>query len=153
MRTLVTGIDARGRSRVVSDSDIATSAVPGIPGVLNALLYRTTESPPSARPPALASNVDVQLLPGILRLMVVDHEPHGLRHESTTPAKMHNMDALDIAYVVQGQADLILENGSSVVGPGDCVVMPGVDHAWEAGPLGVRFLVFSVGTPPLERTS
>jgi mannose-6-phosphate isomerase-like protein (cupin superfamily) len=150
MRTLITGIDAQGRSCVVSDIDMATAAVPGIPGVRNAVHYRTTESPPSARLPALADNVDVQLPPGILRLMVVDHAPHGPNDDPTTATKMHNTDALDIVYVVEGQAELALEDGSHAVGPGDCVVTPGVDHAWQAGPDGVRFLVFSIGTPRLQ---
>ena len=151
MRMLITGIDAHGRSCVVSDNDVATSAVPGIPGVLNAVLYRTTESPPPARPPALADNVQVQLPPGILRVMVIDHVSHESSDGPTTATTMHNTDALDVVYVVKGQADLVLEDSTYAVGPGDCVVTPGVDHAWQAGPDGVRFLVFSLGTPPLEQ--
>ncbi len=90
----------------------------------------------------------MQLPAGLLRLMVVEHvrdEPHvGL----TTATKMHNTDALDIVYVIEGQADLVLEDGPHAVGPGECVITPGTDHAWQAGPAGVRFLVFSLGTPP-----
>jgi hypothetical protein len=149
MRTLITGIDTLGRSCMVSDTDVTTAEVPGIPGVLNALLYRTTESPPAPRPPALAPNVDVQLSPGLLRVMVVDHLPSESANGPTTATKMHNTDALDIVYVVEGYADLFLEDGSYVVGEGECVVTPGVDHAWQAGPNGVRFLVFSIGTTPL----
>jgi quercetin dioxygenase-like cupin family protein len=132
---------------------MTTSAVPGIPGVLNAVLYLTTQSPPPVRPPALADNVNVQLAPGILRLMVVEHAPHVSSDDTTTATKMHNTDALDVVYVVEGQADLVLEDGTYAVDPGDCVVTPGVDHAWQAGPNGVCFLVFSIGTPPLERTT
>jgi quercetin dioxygenase-like cupin family protein len=150
MRTLVTGIDAQGRSCVVSHTDVTTAAVPGIPGVLNAVLYRTTESPPAARPRALAHNVDVQLPPGFLRVMVIDHLPNESTNGPTTATTMHNTDALDIVYVVEGHADLLLEDGSYVVGPGECVVTPGVDHAWQAGPSGVRFLVFSIGTAPFQ---
>jgi hypothetical protein len=32
--------------------------------------------------------------------------------------------------------------------PGDFVVMPGVDHAYAAGPEGCRLLVVEIGTPP-----
>ena len=152
MRTLITGIDAEGRSCVVSDGDRATSAVPGIPGVLNAVLYRTTESPPPARPLALAENVDVQLPAGLLRLMVVEHAAHEPNDGLTTATKMHNTDALDIVYVIEGRADLVLEDGPHAVGPGECVITPGTDHAWQAGPAGVRFLVFSLGTPPPAET-
>jgi len=149
VRTLITGIDAKGRSCVTSDGDVATSAVPGIPGVLNAVLYRTTQSPPPPRPPALAENVDVQLPAGLLRVMIVDHAGHEPNDAPTTPSKMHNTDALDIVYVIEGQAVLVLEDGQHAVGPGECVITPGTDHAWEAGPAGVRFLVLSIGTPPL----
>ncbi len=149
MRTLISGIDAEGRSSVVSDGERETSAVPGIPGVLNADLYQTTESPPPTRPPGLAENVDVQLPAGLLRLMGVDHEAHEPNEGLTTATKMHNTDALDIVYVIEGHADLVLEDGPHAVGPGECVITPGTDHAWQAGPAGVRFLVFSLGTLPL----
>ncbi len=152
MRTLISGVDDEGRSCVVSDGDRTTSGVPGIPGVLNAVLYQTTESPPPARPPALADNVDVQLPAGLLRLMVVDHAPHEPDSVPTTSTKMHNTDALDIVYVVEGRANLVLEDGQHAVGPGECVITPGTDHAWEAGPEGVRFLVFSLGIPPPAET-
>ena len=152
MRTLITGIDAEGRSCVVSDGEVATSAVPGIPGVLNAVVYQTTESPPPARSPALAENVDVQLPAGLLRLMVVDHEAHEPSHGLTTATKLHNTDALDIVYVIEGDADLVLEDGTHALGRGECVITPGTDHAWRSGPEGVRFLVFSLGTPPPAET-
>jgi quercetin dioxygenase-like cupin family protein len=97
----------------------------------------------------LAENVDVQLPAGFLRLMIVDHvtkEPSGA---PSTASKMHNTDALDIVYVVDGYAELILEVGTYTVRAGECVITPGVDHAWEPGPSGARFLVWSLGTEPL----
>ncbi len=148
MRALIIGTDEQGRSCVVSDSEVATAEVPGIPGVLNAVLYRTTESPPPARVPALAENVDVQLPAGLLRVMVVDHAARQPNDRLNTATTMHNTDALDIVYVVAGLADLVLGDGTHTVGPDQCVIMPGNDHAWKAGPAGVRFLVFSLGTPP-----
>lgn len=149
MRTLITGIDDEGRSCVASDSDVIASAVPGIEGVLSALLYRTTESPPPTRPPALAANVDVQLPPGILRVMVVEHRPGEELTAEAPAATMHNTDALDIMYVLSGEALFLLEDGAHAVAAGDCVITTGVDHAWQVGPGGLRSLVISVGTPRL----
>jgi quercetin dioxygenase-like cupin family protein len=77
--------------------------------------------------------------------MVVEHAPHALEDSPTTATRMHNTDALDVVYVIEGRADLVLEDGTYSVEPGVCVITPGVDHAWQAGPEGVRFLVFSLG--------
>ena len=48
-----------------------------IPGFTMDLLYATSESPPPSRPPGLADLVDVNLPPGHIRWMVIDHAPPG----------------------------------------------------------------------------
>ncbi len=96
----------------------------------------------------MAENVDVQLPAGHLRVMVVDHAARQPNDRLNTAMTMHNTDALDIVYVVDGHPDLVLGAGTHTLGPGESVIMPGTDHAWKAGPAGVRFLVFSLGTPP-----
>jgi mannose-6-phosphate isomerase-like protein (cupin superfamily) len=145
MRTLITGVDEHGRSCLVHDADIPTAPVAGMAGILNAVLYRTTESPPPSRPPGQGAHVDVQIPPGLVRVMVVDHHHDG----PATAAAMHSTDTLEFLFVVEGSADFVLDDGAHPVSAGDCIVMTGVDHAWRAGREGSRSFVVSIGTPPL----
>jgi mannose-6-phosphate isomerase-like protein (cupin superfamily) len=132
---------------VVDDTDMVTAPVEGIPALTMASLYATNQSPPPARPPALADTVEVKLAPGLVRWMVIHHEPHATHH-ATVATTMHHSDTLDFVYVQEGSAELILQDGLHDVGAGDCVVMTGVDHAWKAGAGGCRLMVVSIGTPP-----
>jgi mannose-6-phosphate isomerase-like protein (cupin superfamily) len=148
LRYLITGIDTDGRSCVVEDAKVTLAPVEGITGITLATLYRTSQSPPPARPPALAGTIDVQLAPGLVRCFVIEHEPHATHNADRATAHMHHTDTLDFAFVQEGSAHYLLQDGAHAVSAGDCVVTPGVDHAWRAGSGGCRLLVFSIGTPP-----
>jgi quercetin dioxygenase-like cupin family protein len=148
MRYMITGIDAGGRSCVVDQSEVAPAPVEGISGIALATLYRTSQSPPPTRPPALADGVDVRLAPGLVRCFVIEHEPHVTDNADKVTADMHHTDTLDFAFVQEGSAQYLLQDGAHEVVAGDCIVTPGVDHAWRAGPDGCRLVVFSIGTPP-----
>ena len=113
--------------------------------ILESALYVTDQSPPPSRPPALEHTVDVQLAPGLVRWMIIEHEPHG---ETTGATTMHHTDTLDFVFVQEGSAEFVLQDGAHAVTAGDHLVTTGVDHAWRAGPDGCRLLVVSIGTPP-----
>jgi mannose-6-phosphate isomerase-like protein (cupin superfamily) len=151
MRCLLTGMDTEGRSCVVEESEVAPAPVEGISGISLATLYRTSQSPPPARPPALAAGIDVQLAPGLVRCFVIEHESNATHNADKVTAEMHHSDTLDFAFVQQGSAQYLLQDGVHEVRAGDCIVTPGVDHAWRAGPGGCRLVVFSIGTPPPDR--
>jgi hypothetical protein len=148
MRKLITGIDGEGRSCVVEESEVVPAPVEGIPGFAMQSLYRTQQCPPPARPPALAEFVDVQLAPGLLRWAVIDHAPYGAHLEGSTTASLHHTDTVNFVIVQSGTVELLLQAGNRTLEPGDCVVMPGIDHAYRAGPEGCRLVALSVGTPP-----
>jgi len=147
MRKLITGVDAEGRSCVVEDADVAVVPAAGH-GVNIARIYATTENPLPPRPAGTGETIDVRLAPGLLRWNVVDHEPHEIHDGPVTATTMHNKDTLDLVFVQGGTAKLVLHDGVHDVGPGDFVVMPGIDHAWNAGPDGCRLVVVTVGTRP-----
>jgi hypothetical protein len=150
MRKLITGVDADGRSCLLEASEIETAAPPGVNGVLGvkvARIFATDQSPPPARPAARGERIEVNLAPGLLRWNVVDHLPHAGPSVATT---MHHKDTIDLVLVQEGNAELVLDDGRHPVGPGDCIVMPGNDHALEPGPDGCRVLAFVIGTPPRE---
>ena len=148
MRKLLTGTDAEGRSCVISEEEIVGAPIDGISGLNVARLFLTDQSPPPVRPPALAETVDVRLAPGLVRWMVVEHEPYGTQTTSPATTEMHNTDTLDLVLVQQGTTVLVLQDGIHDLAAGDCVAMTGTDHAWRAGPDGCRLIVVSIGTPP-----
>lgn len=148
MRKLTAGVDAEGRSCLLSAEEVEPGPVAGMATVAVANLFATAQSLPPAWPPARGASVDVQLAPGMLRWMMVEHRPHEEGEDTGIPGTMHHSDTVDLIYVVEGGADLWLEDGPHPIGPGDCVVEPGVDHAMAPGPNGCRLLVVSVGTPP-----
>ena len=67
---------------------------------------------------------------------------------------MHHTDTIDYDIVLAGSVELILDDGAHLLGPGDCVVITGVDHAWRAGPDGVILSVALIGsTRPVPDTA
>ncbi|MGY4712836.1 cupin domain-containing protein [Mycolicibacterium sp. CBM1] len=139
MRLLITGVDADGKSCVVSNDYVDINQV--APGFAMAIPYATTSSPPPPRPPATAELIDQFIEPGHVRWMVVDYGPN-------TQTPMHHTDTLDLQTVLSGTVDLILGDGVHPLREGDMVVMTGTDHAWKAGPEGCRVNAVLIGTPP-----
>ena len=43
---------------------------------------------------------------------------------------MHQSETLDIVFVISGALELIVENGSTVMHAGDCVIQQGTKHGW-----------------------
>ncbi|MGP4054026.1 cupin domain-containing protein [Mycobacterium sp. 4D054] len=139
MRTLITGVDAEGRSCVVSDGELTLDRL--APGFAMGVPYETTATPPPARPEGTAPLIDQGIAPGLIRWMVVDLGP-----DSETP--MHHTDTIDLETVLSGTVELVLDDGAHRLEQGDLVVLAGVDHAWRAGPQGCRLSAVLIGTPP-----
>ncbi len=139
MRTVITGVDADGRSCVVSQDGLSLDQL--APGFAMGIPYATTTSPPPGRPTGTAPLIDQGIAPGHVRWMVVELGP-----DSETP--MHHTDTLDLQTVLSGSVDLLLDDGAHRLGQGDLVVLTGVDHAWRAGADGCRLSAVLVGTPP-----
>lgn len=147
MRNLITGLDAEGRSCIAEETEIVPEPVGDYSNLKMASLFRIEQSPPPARPPALAETVDVQLPPGHVRWMIVEHAPNTSHDADTAAASMHHTDTVDFVFVQQGSAEFLLQDGAHKVSAGDHIVTTGVDHAWRAGPDGARLLVVSIGAP------
>lgn len=148
MRRLLTGIDGEGRSCLIEASEVVPAVVGGGHGVAVARLFATEQSPPPPAPPAQGEWVDVRMQPGLVRWQVVDHPPHDEAAEDGARATvMHHTDAIDLVLVMEGSAQLVLDDGVHVLGPGDFVVMPGNDHAIKAGPEGCRMTALKIGLP------
>jgi quercetin dioxygenase-like cupin family protein len=83
--------------------------------------------------------VDMGLPPGIVRWLA-------LEWEAGTTVPFHHTDSVDYAFVFEGSVELMLDDGPHQLGPGDFVVLNGVDHAWKAGPDGCRMSSVTIGT-------
>jgi quercetin dioxygenase-like cupin family protein len=140
MRRLVTGVDAAGRSCVVSETPLTLEPASGT--YLSVVVYTTESVPPPPRPRGHAGFYDLGVAPGVGRWLMVEHKPNVV-----TP--MHHTDTVDFDMILAGTVDLELDDGAHPLQAGDCVVITGVDHAWRAGPAGCRLSVTSLGTPPL----
>jgi hypothetical protein len=147
VRKVTLGVDDQGRSCVVEVVDVTPAPVQGAHGVNVARVHATTESPPPPRLPALGDFVDTSLQPGLLRWLVVEHPPPDPAQGPTTSTTIHHSDALDLVFVHEGSGELMLQDGPHPVAAGDCIVMPGVDHAMRTGPDGIRLVVVTIGTP------
>jgi quercetin dioxygenase-like cupin family protein len=138
---LVTGVDAAGRSCVISEH-VGLDPTPD--GLFHfGVVHRTQSSPPPARPEGRADHMDVQVPLGIVQWIVVDYEPGAVQEN-------HHTDTIDCNHVLRGSVDLVLDDGVHHLEAGDGVVVNGVDHAWAAGPDGCRLSVMFLGTPPRD---
>lgn len=138
MRQLVTGVDERGRSRVVEEQEHSAAS----DHIGASTVYQTASNPAPPRPPGHGEHLDLGAAVGIARMLVVQFPP-GSR------SQMHHTDTVDFDTVIDGSLDLVLDDGRHHLEPGDVVVMTGVDHAWEAGPAGATMSVVALGTPTL----
>ena len=95
MRTLITGVDTQRRSCLVHEADIAVALRAGDRGDPQRCPVPDDGESTAGPPAGHGAHVDVQLPPGIVRVMVVEHLPHE-RPSATTATTMHSTDALDI---------------------------------------------------------
>ena len=147
MRKYITGTTPEGRSCIVDEGDVTLAPIPGLDGLAVGSLYKTDTSPPP-RPLQQGHFLDIQFAPGALRWQVVEHAPHEQHAAPTTASRMHHTDTIDFVFVLEGGTRLLLDEDQRDLGPGDCVVIAGVDHGFEAGADGCRMMSFGAGTPP-----
>jgi hypothetical protein len=137
MRRFVTGVDEQGRSCVVEFEEFDTTD----PAPAAQHVFRTPSDPPPPRPQGSGAFRDLGVPPGIVQVYCVRMPPDA---EHAT----HHTDTIDVDTIVEGSAHIVLGDGAHALEPGDCVVVNGVDHAWQAGPHGVTFTAVVFGTQP-----
>ena len=143
MRILTLGIDEQGRSCLAGEREIET--IPVMAGVAVGNLFSTTECPPPGPPPGQGVYDDMGMAPGTVSWMVVDLEPYSEEGEPSLATEMHYNNTIELFCVLEGSVHTVLGNGALDLTVGDCVAMPGVDHATRAGPDGARVLSISIG--------
>jgi mannose-6-phosphate isomerase-like protein (cupin superfamily) len=119
----VTGLDAEGRSCVL---DRQAAAIGGETFMALRLQEPVLRMPEGRGDAAL---LDSATPPGGAVYNIYVWRP-GER----TP--MHRTITTDFDVVLQGTIDMVLDTETVRLGTGDCAVLPGVAHAWSAGPEG-----------------
>jgi quercetin dioxygenase-like cupin family protein len=142
MRVLITGVDEQGRSCVVDETTPSVESFEA-GGITVSPAAATESCPPPARPPGRGNFLQVTVTPGKARWSFIEFPP-----DCTTA--LHHTDSLDFDVVIDGRVDLILDDGPHRLGPGDGVVVKGVDHGWQTHEDRCRMSVVVIGTPPLE---
>ena len=143
-RRVVTGLDDKGRSSIVSDglaeSRLATEAF------TRSVIWQATSVPT----PAMAENAlgdEAVVAPPARGYSYVitsfppdsewDYEAGyakaladaGVADEGGTPG-MHQTDTIDIVTVISGEVWAVVETGETLMKPGDTLVQRGTRHAW-----------------------
>jgi mannose-6-phosphate isomerase-like protein (cupin superfamily) len=75
--------------------------------------------------------------PAAGHLLPIATPPHGLlwlemKFEAHYETEFHRTDSIDFHYVIAGEVELILEDGSVTLRAGDTVMLPGVVHRWRS---------------------
>ena len=154
IRRIVTGNDAKGRSRIVEDAAATTMrTVPERPGYRAVNVWRTTETP--ARIGAEDSVARHQgILPpkngSILRIIDFPPEPQDERqlrqmldatfggiykdalHDKRPNVHpgMHTTQTVDYAIVLEGEIYAVMDEGETLMKAGDVLIQRGTNHAW-----------------------
>ena len=139
--------EVEGRSRVLSDAEVASQYF------LDEIWVTTPDDPmghdagaPVLEPPIGHSLFRVCYLPPdaeMRAMMAQSGSEGGLDAEG-----WHRTQTVDYVYVLDGPVELVLDEGSVIVEPGDCVVQRGTNHAWRNhGDKPIRLIAVLTGAP------
>ena len=149
-RRVVTGINSQGESTILLDGPVPKHATDHFPGGTSHYLWRSPPGPPDLKDesdPLDSISVEHEWYPppGYVAAAIITFEP-GFEYP------MHRSDTLDHVFVISGKMELVLEDGSTVVGPGECVIQRGTAHSWHVvGDEPCTFCGVVVGTAPNPR--
>jgi mannose-6-phosphate isomerase-like protein (cupin superfamily) len=147
IRRVVTGVNADGKAVVIQDGLAPkTNSRPAI-SVEGAVIWITDETPADLskyNDPTLRDEIGVAPAAGGSLIRVVDFLPptgeidnevflkemglskeHGGAH-----AFMHRTKSIDYAIILQGEIDMLLDEGEVHLKAGDILVQRGTTHAW-----------------------
>jgi mannose-6-phosphate isomerase-like protein (cupin superfamily) len=136
---LVTGVDESGRSSVIRRAEFE----PPKDARASETVFEVAVNPPPVRPPAASQTELLELgVPlGTLQWRLIQWKP------DWEHPKMHHTDTMDFHTVITGTIEIILDDGPHQLGPGDGVVVAGINHAWKVGPAGCTTTSYILGTP------
>ena len=142
VRRVVTGRNAAGRSVVESDGDPPGAVAVGDTGLTELWSLPAGPLHPESGADRAPGDDDLEPPPGAITWRVVRLAPTGgpahppqdrmqrdPRFDAERPG-VHRTDTLDWITILAGEVELILDDETLQLGPGDCVVQRGTPHAW-----------------------
>lgn len=129
-RRVVTGLNATGKSAIVSDGPVPATARYSNPGEASGSDLWLEKSVPVKNLDQTDPMADYSMQAGPPTGGVIVGT---LTWEPGYSYPMHRSDTVDFLFVISGQIELILEEGSTVLESGDSLVQRGTYHAWRVG--------------------
>lgn len=154
IRRIVTGNDAKGRSRIVEDAPAtAIRTVAQRPGYRAVNVWRTSESPAKiSAPDSTASHQGILPPKGGSILRIIDFPPEpadkeelkrmldstfgGIYKDAAHDKRpgvhpgMHRTETVDYAIVLEGEIYAVMDEGETLMRAGDVLIQRGTNHAW-----------------------
>ena len=149
VRRVVTA-EVNGRSRVVVDGDA--------PHTWCDEIWMATPDDPLGSDPGTSARA-VAAAPAVTLFRMVSLPPDELLraalraqpNEAVDAEGFHRTDTIDYVFILDGSVELVLDDGSVHLQPGDCVVQRETNHAWRNhNDHPIRLLVVMVGTSGAE---
>jgi mannose-6-phosphate isomerase-like protein (cupin superfamily) len=124
-RRVVTGVTASGKSTVVSDGPVPGGGWTSKEGdgADLWLLQRVPVDLSDQRDPIAGYTGQEWPPPGGVIVRILTWQP-GFSY------RMHRSATIDFVVIVSGRLELLLDDGTVKLGPGDCVVQRGTNHGW-----------------------
>jgi quercetin dioxygenase-like cupin family protein len=126
-RRVVTGVNALGKSIVVSDGAVPKDATWAEPGTGSGgdlwVVSRVPIDLTDQSDPLVGYTLQSWPVPGGINARMNTWEP-GFMYP------MHRSDTIDFVFIISGQLELILEEGTTVLRSGETVIQCGTNHAW-----------------------
>ena len=126
-RRVVTAVNRAGKSVIASDGPIPENASFSEAGVGSGgdhwIVSRVPVDLTDQRDPLQEYTIKSWPSPGEVIARMITWLP-GFEYP------MHRSDTLDVFFVIAGQIELLLDEGATVVHPGDTVIQCGANHGW-----------------------
>jgi hypothetical protein len=154
VRRIVTGHNKAGKSFILMDDPAPNAASPpAAPQLVNTVLWITDGSPASNRGNEDASpkgrQLGIEPPSGGSVFRIVDFPPdkvfegidvrklmeevgggHALDKGKARHAMFHKTHTVDYAIVLEGEIWAMLDEGETLMGPGDVLIQRGTNHSW-----------------------
>lgn len=132
-RRIVTGIKD-GRSIIVEDQ-LVENVVEHLPGLIISDIWNTQNTPASLDFETTIPNTgfpQTQKNGTYFRYVVIPPDKDlGVEFKKGEPhPMMHQTSTLDYIIILSGELHLIMEEGETILKPGDIVIQRGTNHAW-----------------------
>ena len=168
VRRVLTGHDAKGKAIIVKDDHPpVTQRVPGGSSNVNLWLTETTPSKlsnddPIAKikqvPPPLGGSIFriIEFVPDSQMPHTVDAKAHrktmgvSLGGPEARHAGMHRTESIDYALILDGEIDMLVDDGEVHLKKGDVVIQGACNHAWANRgdkPCTIAFILIGATVP------